>query len=193
MQILNVVRKAGVLLALLFLSVSWTARAQNLYRIDIKGSSSSLDTSGNQVSQPLNNKAIVREWAGRVGASNANELILAFQPNAGFQGDAIALVNKNDGTILISVFPLAFMESAATPSGKSARRFAYVYDLNHSDFSIGTALMSERISTARNGTTNRFVSDGEMQWYWLPIQTNAFRICTAKFHVEGKALRFPAH
>jgi hypothetical protein len=64
--------------------------------------------------------------------------------------------------------------------------------LNHSDFSIGTALMTERISTSRNGNANRFVSNGDMQWYWLPTQTNAFRICTAKFLVNGKPLRFPA-
>ena len=181
-----------MLLPLLCLSVSLTARAQ-LYRIDIKGSCNSLDASGNQITQALNNKAIVREWAGRVGASNVNDLELAFEPNASFQGHSIDLVNKNDGTILISVFPLAFLESTATPSGKSARRFAYVYDLNHSDFSIGTALMSEQISTARNGNTNRFVSSGDMQWYWLPTGTNAFRICTAKFQVTGKALHFPAH
>jgi hypothetical protein len=169
------------------------ARAQSFYKVVIKGSCSSVDANGNQITQPLNNAALVQEWAQRVGASNVNELELAFQPNADFQGHAINLINKNNGTILIAVFPLAFLESTATPDGKSAQRFAYVYDLNHSDFSIGTALMSERISIAHSGTTNRFVSSGDMQWYWLPTQTNAFRICSAKFRVSGKPLRFPAH
>jgi hypothetical protein len=190
---MKVARKAGVLLTVILLSVPVAARAQNLYRVQIKGSCSSVDATGHQITQPLNNKILVREWAGRVGASNVNDLQLAFQPNAGLGGHAIDLVNKSDGTVLITVFPLTFLESAATPGGKTARRFAYVFDLNHSDFSVGTALMTERISLARNGNTNRFVLDGDMQWYWLPTQTNAFRICSGKFHVDSKPLRFPAH
>ena len=177
--------------AIIGLSLCATAEAQNLYKIEFKGSCTGLDSAGNQVTQLLNNRAIVREWAARVGATNSAALDIAFHPNAGVgNGDSIDLINKTDGTILISVFPLAFPESTGTPDGKTVRRFAYVYDLNHSDFSIGTALMTERISTAKNGSTNRFVVDADMQWYWLPIQTNVFRICTGKFHVDGKPLRF---
>src|SRR5262245_66190652 len=108
---LNVVRKAGVLGSVMLLSISVVARAQNLYNVVMKGSCSSVNAAGDQITQPLNNKAIVREWAARVGASNVSELQLAFHPNAGFSGHSIDLVNKNDGTILISVFPLAFLES----------------------------------------------------------------------------------
>ena len=187
MRIVSV--RVALLLLFINLTAASVAKAQNLYKVEIKGSCSSLDASGNSVSQPLNNKELIREWASRVGVSNVNDLLLAFHPNSGAGGHSIDLV-RNDGTILISVFPLAFLESAATPDGKSARRFAYVYDLNHADFSVGTALMNERLSVDKNGNTNRVVLDGTMQWYWLPIQSNPFRICTAQFRVGGKALRF---
>jgi hypothetical protein len=66
-----------------------------------------------------------------------------------------------------------------------------VYDIYHSEFSRGTAVMREQTFVGQTGRTNRLVLDGIMQWYWLPSLTNGFRICRASIHVDGKPLVFP--
>ena len=165
--------------------------AQNLYPVRVTGVCTTIDASGRAIDQPLNNRTLLREWAARAGVAGVTNLRLAFRQNGDIGGGhSIDLIRSGDPTPIISIFPLAFPESAATPSGRSAKRFAYVYDINHSEFSRGTAVMKEQIFVSQTGRTNRLLLDGTMQWYWLPALTNGFRICRATIHVDSKPLVF---
>ena len=184
------VEKAGRAILLLLLTIGAAANGQTLYKLTFKGTSSTLDASGNAVDQRLDNKALIRQWAGHVGVSNFTGLQLVFHRHADSNdGDAIEVVRK-DGSLVVTAFPMTFPEPAVETSTKGSleRRFAYVYNLNHSEFSRGTVIMNEVTSINKQGKTNRFAVTGEMQWYEVPEGTNGLRICSGTFKA-GKALK----
>jgi hypothetical protein len=123
-------------------------------------------------------------------------LVLAYRLNAdNAGGDTIDVIDKKDGTTVVTIFLMASPEAAstATAKGMTQKRFMYVYDIYQPGFSMGTAILNERTTLNKNGGTNRIVLDGETQWYWIPDNTtNALRIGTGKFNVSGKPLTFKA-
>jgi hypothetical protein len=183
-----------LLLLLAALSLSAVTQAQNLYKVNFKGAVTGVDSAGTEFSQALNNKTLIQSWAARVGISNHNNLILAYRLNADRTGgDTIEVINKKDGTPAVVIFPMASPEaaSATTAKGITQKRFVYVYDIYQPGVSMGTAILNERTSLNKNGSTNRVVLDGDLQWYWYPDNTtNALRIGTGRFNVTGKPLTF---
>lgn len=171
-------------LAALLLS-SLAGFSQNLHRLTFKGTLSTLDADGNEVTRPITDKTLIQEWAGRAGVSDLSNLTLAFHRNVDSRGDAIEIVDRKTGAHVTTVFPLFFPESASAQSSKGIveKRFAYVYNLYQAEYSRGTALLNQQILINRKGQTNRFVSSGEMQWYQLPEGTNRLRICKGTFKV----------
>ena len=175
---------------LLALGFSFAALAQSHYRLTFKGTCSTMDSSGQSVSKSITDKSLVREWAGYVGVTNTKNLVLAFHPNVDWRGDAIEVVDARTGAHVNTVFPLFFPETATSvrPRLISEKRFAYVYNLRQSEFSRGTAVLSEQIMIDQRGRTNRFVASGQLQWYQLPEGTNALRFFSGTFTV-GKKLK----
>jgi hypothetical protein len=170
-----------------------TAQAQNLYKVNFKGTASGVSAAGDEFTQQLNNKTLIREWAARAGVSNQNNLILAYRVGSGSSGDTMELINKKDGSSSATVFILASPETATaeTPKGAVMKRFMYMYDVYQPGFSMGTAILNERVSLGKNGATNRFVADADTQWFWQPNgTTNRFRIGSGKFNVTGRPLKF---
>lgn len=186
-------RRTLILLVVL-LGWSVTARAQGLYRITFKGNCSGADTNGHVFSQAVNNKTLIREFASRAGVSNVHNLDLVFHLNASPDGDAIEVINRKTGELVVTVFPISFPEvaTAETPFGITERRFAYVYNIYDPGFSRGTTIINEHSVLNKNGQITRTVLDGDMQWYQLaaPDKSHPFRICTGKFNVHGRRLSF---
>jgi hypothetical protein len=189
MQLGRRLTRAGLLM-LSLVSFCSSASGQELYKVTFKGTTSSIDSTGNEFQKQITTKSLIQEWASKVGVSNYNDLELAFHRNVDSRGDAIEVVNKHDGSLVVAVFPLFFPESAtaSTPKSAAEKRFAYVYNLFQSEVSRGSAIMNERM-TIKNGQTNHFIVDAAMQWYQLPEGTNRLRISTAKFKA-GKKLVF---
>jgi len=183
------IEKCALVLCLT-LAILPRAGAQTLYHLNLKGTASALGPGGVMFDQPVNNATVIREWAARAGQTNANlkSLDLVLHPNNGpGGGDSIDVVNKSDGSLVNRAFRLAFDEPAADSSGASARKFFYVFTVEQSA-SVGTVILNER-TVIKNGQTNKFAADGEMQWYQLPQGTNSLRLFTAKLKT-GKALKF---
>jgi hypothetical protein len=185
----NATYPASKLLLLTLLLLGFDCGAQELYRLTFKGVSSSLDASGNSVDQKITDKTLIQQWASKAGVTNFQDLILAFHHNVDSRGDTIEVINKKDGTFIITVFPLFFPESATatTSKGTVERRFAYVYNLSQAEVSRGSVIMNEQ-TVIKNGQTNRFVVDGEMQWHQLPEGTNRFQINSGKFKASKRLI-----
>lgn len=181
-------QRVGVLLTTLALGLG--AQAQNLYQLHFKGTSSTLDSSGKEVVTRITDKTLIHDWAAKVGASDFRNLILVLHRDVDSRGDTIEVVNKKTKEWVTTAFPLFFPESTSitTPKGTIEKRFAYVYNLNHSEFSRGTAIMDQQTVVNKKGQTNRFVVKAEMQWYEVPEGTNGFRINSGTFKA-GKQLK----
>ncbi len=177
--------KTSLLLAAISLAVS--AGAQDLYQLKFSGRSSSVNSSGTEVTKVVTDKTLVQEWARRAGISNFNNLVLAFHRNVDSRGDAIEVVDRKTGQSVTTVAPLFFPESATAtgPRGNTEKRFAYVYNLNHAEFSRGTAILDETTSI-KKGRANKFLVRAEMQWYEVPEGTNALRINSGTFKTSKK-------
>src|SRR6185436_5709924 len=128
---------------LLLLLPVFSINAQNLYRVNFSGTCSMLDASGKEVVLKVNNKSLISEFGARAGVSNFHNLDLVFHQNIG-DGDAIEVINKKTGALIVTVFPIAFPESVEATNSKSIteKRFAYVYNIYEPGFSRGSAIIN---------------------------------------------------
>lgn len=177
--------KAGLLLTAC--AVALGAGAQDKYQLRFNGRSSSVNSSGVESTKVITEKTLVRDWSRRAGVTNSNNLVLALHRNVDSRGDAIEVVDRKTGDTITTVAPLFFTESAVSSSGKGTveKRFAYVYNLYHAEFSRGTAILNENTSI-KNGKTNRFLVSADMQWYEVPEGTNGLRIDSGTFKTLKK-------
>jgi hypothetical protein len=172
----------------LALSLGFSAAAQERYQLSFHGLERSVNASGNETRRSITTRSLIRDWSNRAGVSNYHNLVLAFHRNVDSRGDAIEVVNRKTGEMVTTVFPLFFPESATSGTARtvSQKRFAYVYNLYHSEFSRGTAILNERTSINRQGVTNRFIVSGEMLWYEIPEGAQPLRIDTGTFKIGRK-------
>jgi hypothetical protein len=192
-QTQNAIRGLAMLALAMSLGLPITGNAQT-YKISFTGTCSGTNGDGAVFKQQVNNKTLIRDWAGRAGATNFNNLRLVFHLNAnGEGGDSIEVVNKKTGEYVVSVFPLMFPQSATqtTDKGVKEKRFALVYNIFDPGNVRGTYIVSQQMSF-KNGNTNNFNLDGQILWYQSPgpDNTNWFRICNGKFNASGKPLVF---
>lgn len=174
----------------LAISLGFSASAQERYQLSFRGVERSVNADGKETRRTINTRTLIRDWSSRAGVSNYNNLILAFHRQVDSRGDAIEVVNRKTGETVTTVFPLFFHESATSSTARTAteKRFAYVYNLYHSEFSRGTAILNERSSINRRGVTNRFIVSAEMLWYEIPEGTKGLRIDRGTFKT-GKKLK----
>jgi hypothetical protein len=186
------VQKMSILL-LAGLCMVWSAQAQSRYKLHLKGSCSGTDAAGNEYTMPVNNKTVINEFAKRAGVTNFKNLELVYHLDAGENGDAIEVINKKTGELVVTVFPLAFPRTVtgATAKGAIEQRFAYLYNIYQPGVARGSVVVTERASTNKKGQVSRAL-DGEIQWHQLPDpdRERLFRISTGRFHVSGKPLVF---
>ncbi len=184
-QNLSTRRLAGLCLAL---SLGFSAAAQERYQLSFHGIERSVNANGNETRRAITTRTLIRDWSNRAGVSNYHNLVLAFHRNVDSRGDAIEVVNRKTGEMVTTVFPLFFPESATSSTARTVKqkRFAYVYNLYHSEFSRGTAILNERLSINRQGVTNRFIVSGEMLWYEIPEGAKPLRIDTGTFKIGRK-------
>jgi hypothetical protein len=168
--------------------VTCMASGQSVYQLTFKGTTSMLDSSGEEKVTPLTDKMLVAEWAGKAGVSNLSNLVLAFHRNADSLGDAIEVVNRKTGDRVTTVFPLAFPEtaSASSPKGSTERRFAYMFNLYQSELTRGSAIYNQQMVVNKKGQTNRFVVSGEMQWHQLPEGPDGLKIRRGTFKASKR-------
>lgn len=180
----------STVLAAALLAGGFSAAGQDLYKLKFKGTRGSLDGAGNAQEERLDNKTLIREWAARAGVTDVSGLQLVFHRNADANGgDAIEVVDR-DGSVVVTAFPMTFPEPAKASAKKGIieSRFAYVYNLYHSEFSRGTVIMNRVTTLDKQGGLKRFAVKGEMQWYEVPEGTNGLRICAGTFKA-GKPFR----
>jgi hypothetical protein len=182
------------MLALATFLLPITGNAQ-VFKMSFKGTCNGTNADGSVFKQDVNNKTLIRDWAGRVpGVTNFNKLELVYHQDADGQGnDAIEVVNKKTGAFVVSVFPLMFPQtvSQSTAKKETEQRFFYVFNVFDPGSSRGTTIVSEQTSF-KNGNLKNFNLDGEMFWYQSPgpDNTNLFKICNGKFNASGKPLAF---
>jgi len=194
-QTQKLIRRIALLGLAMTLSLPTIGSAQ-IFKISFKGTCSGTNGDGAVFKEEVNNKTLIRDYGTRAGvaATNLNKLILVFHLNADGQGgDSIDVVDKKTGAFVVSVFPMMFAQVASqtTENGVKEKRFTHVFNIYDPGNFRGTAILSQQMNF-KNGKTNSFNLDGDMQWYLAPgpQNTNWFRICTGKFNSSGKPIVF---
>ncbi len=164
--------------ALITLLLAGQARAQlpNLWQITISGTTWTTNSAGKIVPQALNNATLLKHLADLNGTTDYSSWALAYHVGGNDLGDTIDVINRNDGTVLKTLFGLYFgeaFERSALLSGskRQSRRIEYIYT-DQSPHSIGSALLTEYFFFNNQGQENYVVVLGQMQWLVVPDNNN---------------------
>lgn len=163
------------------------SRAQALYHLSFRGSSSTTDPSGRIVSHPINNGTLLKDFAALHNSGKTAGLGLAYHIGGNELGDTIDVINTTNGAVVYSLFGLYFGESFGrmelpSASGRQIKRIEYVYT-DQNSHSLGSVLLTTYYWFDSNGNTNATaVLGSNMQYLVLPNNLNTnVQVCTASF------------
>jgi hypothetical protein len=171
-----------------FLTVGFSALAQNQLVITLNGSCATLDSDGHIVSKPINNKTLLRDFAQTHGfGTNVSRFALAYHLGGDQLGDTIEVINWTNGSVVFTLFGFFYGEDFGrtfliSSSGQQLRRIEYIYTSQNSH-SVGTASLTDYYVLDGNGNTNTTYVQGHMQYLIQPDATHTnTQVCTVNFN-----------
>lgn len=179
----------------LFVSLIWgamtvtalQATAQTaMSQLVISGTSWSTNSAGVIVARAINNGTILRDLATANGTADYSTWGLAYHFRGNDLGDTIDVIDRNNGTVLKTIYGLYFGEdfgrtAILSGSHRQLKRLEYIYT-DQNSHSLGSALLTDYFFFDSKGNTNNTVVLGQMQWVVTPDATHdRTQICTAHF------------
>ena len=152
------------------------AGAQELLQLKFQATCQTTNDAGQPVKEIVNNQKLIQDYADLNGVTNARSLALVYHVNGDERGDVIQIVDAGDATVLSHVYGLFFPVDLPSGDGSQLQRFAYVYNSQQA-FSMGSAMLREKILIDRSGATNRVIN-GNIQFYLNADGSNGLRLCT---------------
>ena len=161
-----------------------TARAADLYAVNLNGSCKQLGDGDKIATVKFNNASVIAEYAATQDpAPDPRDLKLAYDP----EGDRIVIVTST-GEITCDVFTFGFGTTVSDSLEANRVRHVFLFPEGQSD-SVGSAVVTERITRDGEQVITKISGRGTMSFAKAATETTPAQVCTGTFTV-GKKLVF---
>ena len=161
-----------------------TARAADLYAVNMNGSCKQLGDSDKIATVKFNNATVLAEYAASQDpAPDPRDLKLAYDP----EGDRIVIVTST-GEITSDVYTFGFGTTVSDSLEANRVRHVFLFPGGQSD-SVGSAVVTERITRDGEQVITKISGRGTMSFAKAATETTPAQVCTGTFTV-GKKLVF---
>jgi len=186
----SALRRSSPLWLFMFILFPLLAPAQSqpwLFDVTFRGMSYQTNANGDVTKISMSETTILQELAAPVGITDLSTLALVYHVNEGVFGDAITVVNPNNGAKLDKLWgfyfgsDLSLGRMAVTNAfGTMERRVDQLYT-KQSQFALGSAFITKRHVADAQGNV-RTTIDGDLHYLVLPQGTNPSpRLCIGTF------------
>ena len=161
-----------------------TARAADVYAVNLNGSCKVIGDGDRIATVKFNNASIIAEYiATQDPAPDPRDLKIGYEP----EGDRIVIVTTT-GEITCDVFTFGFGTIVSDSLEANRVRHVFLFPEGQSD-AVGSAVVTERITRDGEQVINKIAGRGTLSFAKAATETTAAQVCTGNFTV-GKKLVF---
>jgi hypothetical protein len=159
------------------------AFAQYEFRLTLRGTTYQTNAAGKFITSPMSESSVLKD----LNVPDSSGMALVYHINGNSFGDTIDVVDVKTGAVLDTLWgfyfgsDLSLGRMALTNSaGTEMRRVDYIYNTKQSPYALGSAFLTKKFVTDKNGQVRTSV-DAQVQYLVRPENGNPARFGTFNF------------